>query len=285
MRIRSTPFYAELAGVLATPRGLRDLRAGTGHAETVPTRVAARRRPARSRSTDALHRDKVRRRLDSLGIARALTLALAAAAVAMLLASGPGTRLGLWTWQTGFAWVKWGFYAGAVAGVCALVLVALLVLPRFRARPWIPVLSLGLALGAIAPPLALLSQAKSVPRIHDISTDTDDPPAFVSLLAQRRAAPNGFAYGGAAVAAEQHRGYPEVKPLVVPTPPARSVAARGGCRPRDGLGGGRGRCVRRAHRGHRHQRVVRFQGRHRGAHPPGRRPAAAWTCAASRAWA
>ena len=163
------------------------------------------------------------RRFASFGIARAFTLALALASVAMLLASGPGTRLGLWTWQTGFAWVKWGFYAGAGAGVCALVMVALLALPRFRARPWIPVLSLCLALGAIVPPLALLSQAKNVPRIHDISTDTDDPPAFVTLLPQRQAAPNGFAYGGAAIAAEQHRGYPGVKPLLLPTPPAQAL--------------------------------------------------------------
>lgn len=163
------------------------------------------------------------RRFDPLGIARALTMALALASVAMLLASGPGTRLGLWTWQTGFAFVIWGFYAGVAAGICAVAMVALLALPRFRARPWVPVLALGLALGAIAPALILLSKAKSVPPIHDISTDTADPPAFVGLLEERRKAPNGFAYGGEAVAAQQRKAYPEVKPLIVKTPPGETA--------------------------------------------------------------
>ncbi len=157
---------------------------------------------------------------ETIGAARALTLALAVACFAMVLAAGPGTRFGLWTWQAGLALVKWSFFAGAAAGVCSL---ALLVFPALRAPLWIPLVSLCLALGAIAAPLMMLAKAKSVPRIHDISTDTADPPAFVALLEQRRKAPNGFAYGGPAVAAEQHRGYPGLQPLVVQTPPPETL--------------------------------------------------------------
>jgi uncharacterized protein (DUF1499 family) len=87
----------------------------------------------------------------------------------------------------------------------------------------IPVAALLLGMVAAAPGLMLLDKAKSVPRIHDISTDLTDPPGFVALAEARKASPNGLAYGGEKVAAEQRRGYPELKPLVVQTPPAETV--------------------------------------------------------------
>ena len=41
-----------------------------------------------------------------------------------------------------------------------------------------------------------LQEARSLPRIHDISTDTENPPVFVDILAKRRDAPNSASYGG-----------------------------------------------------------------------------------------
>ena len=160
---------------------------------------------------------------DNLARARWIILAVAALAVAMLLASGPGTRYGLWPWQTGLVLVKWSLFAGVVAAVGALGLLVLLAFPRFRVRPWMPLLALCLALAAVAPPLILLGQAQRVPPIHDISTDTTDPPAFVGLLEERTKAPNGFAYGGEAVAVEQRRAYADIKPLVLKTGPRETT--------------------------------------------------------------
>ncbi len=160
-----------------------------------------------------------------LDTARAITLAIAFAAVFLLLASGPGTRAGFWGWQAGIAMVRWAFYLGAGAGVSAAALLILLAVPKLRARAWMPMLALGLALVAIVPPLILLSNAKSVPRIHDITTDMADPPAFVALMDARTRAPNGFAYGGEAVAALQRSGYPDLKPLVMKAP-ARDALQR-----------------------------------------------------------
>ena len=162
-------------------------------------------------------------RPDALAKARWIVLALAVLALAMLLVSGPGTRFGLWPWQTGIALVSSGFFVGAAAAVGALVLLLLLAFPRFRGRPGIAVLALCLALTAVVPPLILLGQATSLPPIHDISTDTADPPAFVGLLEERRKAPNGFAYGGEPVAAEQRRAYADIKPLVVKSPPRETT--------------------------------------------------------------
>lgn len=158
-----------------------------------------------------------------LFIARAVVLALAIVAFLLVCASGPGTRAELWTWQTGIAMLRWATYIGIAAGLGALILIVTLAVPRLRVRPWVPVVALLLAAVAVAPPLMLLSKAKQVPRIHDISTDLADPPAFVALLEARKASPNGFAHGGPQVAEEQRKGYPDLKPLVVTIPPAEAM--------------------------------------------------------------
>jgi hypothetical protein len=68
-------------------------------------------------------------------------------------------------------------------------------------------------------PILGIVHARHVPRIHDISTDTETPPAFVALAPNRLAAPNGLEYGGAEVAAEQKMGYPDLVTLFSKTSP------------------------------------------------------------------
>ena len=79
-------------------------------------------------------------------------------------------------------------------------------------------------LGAAAVPLGLQRLARAVPPIHDITTDTDDPPPFEVVLAARRAtgATNTADYGGPEIASAQKAAYPEVKPLVLSDPPPRA---------------------------------------------------------------
>ncbi|MGZ5033630.1 MAG: DUF1499 domain-containing protein [Usitatibacter sp.] len=165
----------------------------------------------------------MQRTFDKMGSARAITMAIAVAALAMLASSGPGTKLGLWPWMTGLTLLKWAAYTGIAAAILAAVLVLLLVVPRWRTRPWVPVLALCISLAAITPPLIAFSQAKSVPPIHDITTDYFDPPAFVALLAERNKAPNGSAYGGPEVAAAQQKAYPDIKSIMVKSSPADAI--------------------------------------------------------------
>ena len=151
---------------------------------------------------------------------RSLTLVAALVAVLMLAASGPGTRLGLWEWPMGLGLMKWSMFAGFGAAAAALLL---LIFPRTRGpRPMPLVAALIVGLAAGAPLIALMMQAKQLPYIHDVTTDTGDPPAFVALEAARRASPNGLAYGGAEVAAAQRSGYPHIRPLVIAAPPAQA---------------------------------------------------------------
>ena len=155
--------------------------------------------------------------------ARIVVMIVCVAAFAMLIASGPGTRLGWWSWQTGLSLVKYAFYAGIVGAVAALVLICLAAVPRWRVRPWALGVALALAVIAFVPPVLLLQKAKAVPAIHDISTDYFDPPAFKALMPVRQQSPNGATYGGTQIAKQQQQAYPDIKPLVVKSKPADTV--------------------------------------------------------------
>lgn len=146
----------------------------------------------------------------------AALLVAAGAGLAVVLA-GPGTRFGVWHFRTAFAVMRYGAYAGAFAVLLALV--ALLArAPRATAT-----LAAVMGLAAFAGPLLWSRTAGRVPPIHDISTDTDDPPAFAAVLARRAAATNPVAYGGKEIADQQHRAYPDLAPLHLDAPPAAAL--------------------------------------------------------------
>lgn len=52
------------------------------------------------------------------------------------------------------------------------------------------------------------------PMIHDISTDTENPPVFSQARSLRKAGENPLDYAGEAIAAQQHRAYPDIKPVI-----------------------------------------------------------------------
>jgi len=145
---------------------------------------------------------------------RNLLVAASLVAALMFLVSGPGTRLGLWDWQTGFGWMKWAMFLGFA--VAAVSFVFLLVPYTRGPQPTILVAALLMGVMAGAPIMSLLAQSRGLPYIHDITTDTGDPPAFVTLLPVRKASPNGADYGGERIAALQAKAYPNVRPLLLP---------------------------------------------------------------------
>ena len=63
------------------------------------------------------------------------------------------------------------------------------------------------------------------PRIHDITTDTVDPPQFVSLLTRRGASASPAEYDGPEAASEQHEAYPDIQPLALGLPVAQAFDA------------------------------------------------------------
>lgn len=150
-------------------------------------------------------------------------LVLAVLAAAGAAAAGLGTRLGLWQFRTGFTILRVSGYAGLGAGAICLGLTLLAAVRG--SRPSLPIAVLGVAFGFAASylPWHWMRKAASVPRIHDISTDTDDPPRFVALLPVRQASSNGAAYGGPEVAAQQKAAYPDIIPVDLPLPPPEAL--------------------------------------------------------------
>lgn len=156
------------------------------------------------------------------GVLRLAAIVLALAAFAALVVSGPGYRFGWWSFRAGIWLVQWAGYVGAAA---VLVTLAALAWPKARGG-WSGTLAATLLIAAavVGVTLAWGLRAKSVPAIHDLSTDTDNPPAFVAVVPLRKGAENPLEYGGAALAAKQRQAYPDIKPLVLTLPPEAALA-------------------------------------------------------------
>jgi uncharacterized protein (DUF1499 family) len=66
--------------------------------------------------------------------------------------------------------------------------------------------------------------AGGAPPIHDITTDTNDPPLFVDILPLRAGARNSAVYEGSRIAALQHAAYPDIAPVDLAITPAAAFA-------------------------------------------------------------
>lgn len=155
--------------------------------------------------------------------ARLIVLGVALLALALCLLAGPGSKYGWWEWRGGILALRVATYAGLAAAAASLVLVLLLAVPKWRFQPWMPIVSLCIALAAAAPPLIMLSRAKQVPPIHDITTDMADPPAFVVLAPVRDKGPNKAAYAGEQVAEQQRKSYRDIGPRILDAPPQEAM--------------------------------------------------------------
>jgi len=138
----------------------------------------------------------------------------------LLVMGGFGTRLGMWSYSGGFTVASGGvllaaagFFLGVIGYIVALrkglkaersnILIALVICT-------ILLVQVGMQMNAVS----------SVPAIHNISTDTQDPPAFDALVAVREAeGANPLAYDASVLAQQQQQSYPWVQTLKVPTNP------------------------------------------------------------------
>ncbi|MGC2062893.1 MAG: DUF1499 domain-containing protein [Thermodesulfovibrionales bacterium] len=144
-------------------------------------------------------------------------IALLAGLAALL--SGPGTSYGLWNYRTGISVLRWAAYGGIVAAALSLIgLIGSLRIVIVRGFLWA---LLGVVIGGFIAGLVLhwKQVAESVPRINDITTDTENTPQFVSILRLLKSHDNSPVYRGEEVAAQQRKAYPDIIPLILPVPP------------------------------------------------------------------
>lgn len=138
-----------------------------------------------------------------------LTLLLGFVTAAMIVGAAPLYRFAGFSLENAFALLKFGTYAAAATILLSLIWVVAAAVTRSGSGLLLVVIGVVLAVGAGQAPLRMKAKADSVPFIHDITTDTAAPPAFVALAPVRAGAPNGVDY--TTDPAEQLKGYPDIK--------------------------------------------------------------------------
>lgn len=149
-------------------------------------------------------------------------VAVVVAAIALLImpAVSLGRIGGVLDWQTALRAFSYDLYAALAAVVLGLVAFAV-----NRLRPWGSFRLGGAAfaflagVGVMVPMVMTGYRALRAPPIHDITTDTEDPPKFVAALPLRADAHalNSTDYDPN-TALLQHAFYPDIKPAVLPLP-------------------------------------------------------------------
>jgi hypothetical protein len=109
----------------------------------------------------------------------AVTLCFGSVAAGLIGAVGSGQ--GAWHFRTGFKFLEYGLYAG-VAGILVALVAAFLCWragkPSRLVLNLVAILAAGAFVGFLGNQIRI---ARSVPALHDISTDLDEPPAFERL--------------------------------------------------------------------------------------------------------
>ena len=137
----------------------------------------------------------------------------------VLVTSPLGYKLGLVPLQPSLVSLLIALVGGALVVLVGLIYLAMAVRANLVGDRNLLALAIVLGLLPLFIVLPQMSKAQAVPPIHDISTDTDNPPAFVAIVPLRADAPNPVEYGGSEawpadkLGSATREGYPDLEPL------------------------------------------------------------------------
>jgi uncharacterized protein (DUF1499 family) len=145
-----------------------------------------------------------------------ILLYISLAASFVFLISGYGYQWNLWSLGMGFTLLRYAAYTAIVLAVISLISVWFLRKSRTRAIVYaiISLIFTGIVSGTA---LYWQQQAGSVPPIHDITTDMENPPEFYAMVRLRANAPNPPEYAGSETSQLQRAFYPNIQPLYLET--------------------------------------------------------------------
>ena len=149
----------------------------------------------------------------------AFALGLSLIAALMLLVAGPGNRFEWWDYRTAFGIMAWAAWTGVGAAAVSLIMAAWTLHRGHRRASVVAIAGVLVGVLVFSFPMIMRSRAVEIPPIHDITTDTDNPPELVAVLPRRQGL-NTAVYGGPSLAAQQKKGYPDIAPLMLALPPA-----------------------------------------------------------------
>lgn len=136
-------------------------------------------------------------------------------AVIVFIASGYGYNWGIWSLGMAFTLLTYSAYA--TIGLAVIGLISIWFLRKSRTKRVVLAVLAVLLTGTVAVTALYWQQrAQSVPPIHDITTDLDNPPEFSAIVRLRADAPNPPEYAGPETAEAQREAYPEVQRIILP---------------------------------------------------------------------
>jgi uncharacterized protein (DUF1499 family) len=141
---------------------------------------------------------------------------IAAVGLLLLAMAGPAYRLDA-PLQTAFMLLRWGAYAGLAAAAVGLAAGLLAYRRGRRAAAIVAAAAVAIGLVAAGIPYSWQRRAQSVPPIHDITTDLENPPEFEAIVPLRAEAPNSLERPPT-LAAQQREGYPDLAPVTLSLP-------------------------------------------------------------------
>jgi len=168
-------------------------------------------------------------------------LALAILSPLVFIFAGLGAKIGLWSWQFGLGTLtrEVGPFLLIITLVVGLVALLLALLIKPRKGLIIAAIAILIPLAGFAQLKATQAKVASLPFIHDVTTDTQDPPTFGAVIMAEREAMEGGSnsvdYNGKKartsekdsngepvmklVSALQTQAYPEIRTLVLSESP------------------------------------------------------------------
>jgi uncharacterized protein (DUF1499 family) len=148
---------------------------------------------------------------NAAGLLGRLALLVGIVAASLIVVGGPLYRFAHIDLRTALQTLPtYGVYAAMGTGVLIVLWLVVALVTRSSAGLVAVILAVVLAGTAAYFPLTFAMTANALPKIHDITTDTGNPPVFVALLPARKESKNGADYDPAN-AAEQQKGYPEIQ--------------------------------------------------------------------------
>ncbi len=133
----------------------------------------------------------------------------------VLAAAGPAYRyLGL-PLDAAFATMRVAAYIGAGTAVLGACIAAYQYVRGSRLAITVTIAGVLMGLVALGIPYTWDQRLRTLPPIHDVSTDLENPPAFDAVVPLRASAPNGLTRSSA-VTGQQRRGYPDIAPITLP---------------------------------------------------------------------
>jgi uncharacterized protein (DUF1499 family) len=157
-----------------------------------------------------------------LGRPRIFAVALAAIAAVIVVFAPIGWLAGMWDFRV--------TVVADLSSACALILSALILYFSRSRMEWgrVAIAVIAFIVGGLVAyvPWHYDTVRRTVPAINDITTDIDDPPAFIAAVVARTAeeGTNPVAYPGAKFAEQQKQAYPDIAPLVLALPPDRAFS-------------------------------------------------------------